>query len=58
MDHGITDYRKILRTYMRTVRRAEGITFCDHVPSKDLTKEEWGALYSVENDVERSYPDE
>jgi hypothetical protein len=54
---GITDYRKILSMYMRTVRFEEGTTFVRDVPNDALTKEEWGALYEIENEIERDHPD-
>lgn len=50
-DHGITDYRKILAEYMRTVLFEEGITFASSVSDEALTKEELAALCEVENEV-------
>jgi hypothetical protein len=56
VDHGITDYRKILIAYMTAVLWAEGVTFVRDMPSKALTSEEWAALYQIETDVKEANP--
>jgi hypothetical protein len=52
MDKPAIDYRALLKKYMDTVLRAEGITFIDE-RGKDITDEEYQVLAAMRNELDK-----